>query len=97
MKILFRPLLDHHDRGITNPGLAMVLWALQLMGGRYQLLRQHMKFKLPSDTKELLKEPNETLDKIRHQGTAALGPGPRAIFIFIFIFFGGSSFFSRLG
>ncbi len=23
-----------------------------------------MKFKLPSDTKELLKEPNETLDKI---------------------------------
>jgi hypothetical protein len=44
--------------------LAMILWALQLMGGRYQLLRQHMKFKLPSDTKELLKEPNETLDKI---------------------------------
>ena len=44
--------------------LAMVLWALQLMGSRYQLLRQHMKFKLPSGTKELLKEPNETLDKI---------------------------------
>jgi hypothetical protein len=44
--------------------LAMVLWALQLMGGRYQLLRQHMKFKLPSETKEFLKEPNETLNKI---------------------------------
>jgi hypothetical protein len=44
--------------------LAMVLWALQLMGSMYQLLRQHMKFRLPSDTKELLKEPNETLDKI---------------------------------
>jgi hypothetical protein len=44
--------------------LAMVLWVLQLNDSRYQVLRQHMKFKLPSDTKELLKEPNETLDKI---------------------------------
>ena len=44
--------------------LAMVLWALQLMGSKYQLLKQHAKFKLPSDTKELLKEPNETLDKV---------------------------------
>ena len=44
--------------------LAMVLWALQLMGSKYQLLRQHVKLGLPSDTKELLKEPNETLDKV---------------------------------
>ena len=36
--------------------LAMVLWALQFMDNRYQLLRQHIKFKIPSDTKELLKE-----------------------------------------
>ena len=42
----------------------MVLWALQLMGSRYKPLREHMKLKLPSNTKELLKEPNETLDKI---------------------------------
>jgi hypothetical protein len=42
----------------------MVLWALQLMGSKYQLLRQHVKLGLPSDTKELLKEPNETLDKV---------------------------------
>jgi len=40
--------------------LVMVLWALQLMGRRYQLPSPHMKFKLPSNTKELLKEPNET-------------------------------------
>ena len=38
--------------------LAMVLWALQLMGSRYKPLREHMKLKLPSNTKELLKEPN---------------------------------------
>jgi hypothetical protein len=44
--------------------LAMVLWALQLMGSRYQLLRQHLKLRFPSDTKELLKESYETLDKI---------------------------------
>ena len=42
----------------------MVVWSLHLMGSRYQLLSQHIKFRLPSDTKELLKEPNETLDKI---------------------------------
>jgi len=42
--------------------LAIVVWALELMDNRYQLLRQHMKFKLPSDTKELLKNLNETLD-----------------------------------
>ena len=40
--------------------LAMVIWALELMGGKYQLLRQHVKLMLPSKTKELLKEPNET-------------------------------------
>ena len=44
--------------------LAMVIWALELMGGKYQLLRQHVKLMLPSKTKELLKEPNETLDKV---------------------------------
>ena len=32
--------------------------------GLARLLRQHMKFKLPSDTKELLKIPNETLDNV---------------------------------
>ena len=41
--------------------LAMVIWALELMGGKYQLLRQHVKLMLPSKTKDLLKEPNETL------------------------------------
>ena len=41
--------------------LAMVLWALQLMGSKYQLLRQHIKLKLPSETKEILKEPNVSL------------------------------------
>jgi energy-coupling factor transporter transmembrane protein EcfT len=31
-----------------------------------------------------------------HQGTGALGPGPRAFFYFMLIFyFGGSSFFSQ--
>jgi hypothetical protein len=44
--------------------LAIVIWALELMDDRYKLLRQHMKFKLPSDTKELLKNPNETLDNV---------------------------------
>ena len=44
--------------------LVMVLWALQFMGNKYKPLREHMKLKLPSDTKELLKEPNESLDKI---------------------------------
>ena len=36
--------------------LVMVLWALQFMSSRYKPLREHMKLKLPSDTKELLKE-----------------------------------------
>ena len=44
--------------------LVMVLWTFQLMDIRYKPLREHMKLKLPSNTKELLKEPNETLDKI---------------------------------
>ena len=44
--------------------LAIVIWALELMDDRYELLRQHMKFKLPSDTKELLKDPNGTLDNV---------------------------------
>ena len=44
--------------------LAMVFWTLQLMEGNYQLLRTHVKFNLPSETKELLKQPNETLDKV---------------------------------
>jgi hypothetical protein len=44
--------------------LAIVIWALELIDDRYKLLRQHMKFKLPSDTKELLKNPNETLDNV---------------------------------
>ena len=44
--------------------LAMVLWALQLMGGKYILLRRQIKMNLPSSTKEILKEPKETLDKV---------------------------------
>ena len=46
--------------------LVMVLWVFQVMDNMYQLLRQHKKIRLPSDTvtKELLKEPYETLDKI---------------------------------
>jgi len=44
--------------------LTMVLWALQLMGGKYQVLRRHIKPELPSATKEILNEPRETLDKV---------------------------------
>jgi hypothetical protein len=44
--------------------LEMVLWALQLMGGKYILLRHQIKMNLPSATKEILKEPKETLDKV---------------------------------
>ena len=44
--------------------LVMVIWALELMDNKYRTLRQHMKLKLPPDTKELLKKPNETLDNI---------------------------------
>ena len=44
--------------------LTIVIWSLELMDNSYRLLRQHMKFKLPSDTKELLKNPNETLDNV---------------------------------
>ena len=44
--------------------LTIVIWTLELMDDRYRLLSQHMKFKLPSDTKELLKNPNETLDNV---------------------------------
>ena len=44
--------------------LAIVMWALELMDDRYKLLRQHMKLRLPSDTKGLLKNPNEALDNV---------------------------------
>ena len=44
--------------------LAMVLWALQLMGSKYQVLRRYIKMNLPSATKEILNEPRETLDKV---------------------------------
>jgi hypothetical protein len=44
--------------------LAMVLWALQLMGDKYTILRRQIKMNLPSATKEILKEPKETLDKV---------------------------------
>ena len=35
-------------------------WTLQVMVSRYKSLSQQMKFKLPSDTKELLRECLET-------------------------------------
>ena len=44
--------------------LAMVLWALQLMGDKYTILRRQIKMNLPSATKDILNEPKETLDKV---------------------------------
>ena len=44
--------------------LAIVIWALELMENRYKLLRQHMKFNLPTTTKALLENPTDTLDQI---------------------------------
>jgi hypothetical protein len=44
--------------------LVMVLWALHLMEDKYTLLRHEIKLSLPSATKEILKEPKETLDKV---------------------------------
>ena len=44
--------------------LVIVIWALELMENKYKLLRQHMKFNLPTTTKSLLETPKDTLDQI---------------------------------
>jgi hypothetical protein len=44
--------------------LAIVIWALELMENKYKLLRQHMKFNLPTTTKALLENPTDTFDQI---------------------------------
>ena len=44
--------------------LAIVIWALELMENKYKLLRQHMKFNLPTTAKALLESPTDTLDQI---------------------------------
>ena len=44
--------------------LAIVIWALELMKNKYKLLRQHMKFNLPTTTKALIENPTDTLDQI---------------------------------
>ena len=44
--------------------LAIVKWALELMENKYKLLRQNMKFNLPTTTKALLENPTDTLDQI---------------------------------
>jgi hypothetical protein len=41
-----------------------VIWALELIENKYKLLRQHMKFNLPTTTKALLENPTDTLDQI---------------------------------
>jgi hypothetical protein len=44
--------------------LDIVIWTLELMENKYKLLRQHMKFNLPTTTKALLENPTDTLDQI---------------------------------
>ena len=43
------------------------MWTLELMDNRFRLLRQHMKFKLSSDTKELIRNLSETLDNVKRK------------------------------
>ena len=38
--------------------LSLVIWVQELMEKKYRILRQHMKFELPSDTRELLQNPD---------------------------------------
>ena len=47
-----------------GPDISIMIWVLELMVNKYKLLRQHMKFNLPTTTKTLLENPTDTLDQI---------------------------------